>query len=222
MPTVVGITGYKRSGKGTVAQLLSENYTGVVYDIGFADKVKIAGAKALGFSRPPRELIALMDEFKIDGHISATYREPGATASNLHDLTGREYLQWIGTEVGRDLFGTDFWIDQVLPRPVLLDEVPSDLRPRAEQLGNAHNLEARYPDIDVVAITDLRFSNEADRIKALGGVIWRVNRPGTETGDGHASEQPLPDTLIDVEIDNSGDFDDLSDEVYRAMEESGV
>lgn len=218
---LIGINGYKRSGKGTVATILSENHPGVVYDLGFADKVKIGALKALGFDRPPRDLIALADEWKVEAgaQISVSYREPGTTTSTLHDLTGRQLLQWFGTEVGRDLFGKDFWVDQVLPRPVFLNEVPSDLRPRAEELGNQQNLEARYPEIDVVAITDLRFENEAERVLALGGVVWRVNRPGYE-GEGHASEQRLPDNLVTHEIDNSGDLDDLSDEVYVAMQET--
>lgn len=214
---LIGINGYKRSGKGTVATILSENHPGVVYDLGFADKVKIAGAKALGFDRPPRDLVALMDEFKVDGQISVTYREPGTTTSNLHDLTGRQYLQWVGTEVGRDMFGETFWIDQVLPHPAEPLEVNLGSVVGFEDRANEALLSAMYPEIDVVAITDLRFENEAKRILDLGGVVWRVNRPGYE-GEGHASEQPLPDSLVTYEIDNSGDLDDLSDRIYEAME----
>lgn len=224
MPKVIGITGGKREGKGTCASLLTENYPGVVYEVGFADKVKIAAAKALGFDRPPRELIALMDQWKLDptkggAFLTATYRESEGSPTILHDLTGREYLQWFGTEVGRDLFGPDFWVDQVLPLPVATAPLHEDtLAPQINQ----KNLAARYPEIDVVAITDLRFENEAQRVLDLGGAVWRVNRPEVRTEDAHASEQRLPDKYVTVEIDNSGTLADLADEVYRASKESDL
>jgi hypothetical protein len=217
---VIGINGFKRSGKGTVAQFLSQEHEGVVYEIGFADKVKILGAFGLGFDRPPREQIALMDRAKelwtirvtepviADGEAGAEL-DPGV---EIHYTTGRSYLQEVGTRA-RELFGSDFWVDQVLPCPAPptysgYEQAKVDADQRA--------LEARYPDIDVVAITDLRFENEAQRVLNLGGEIWRVNRPGVGS-DGHASEQPLPDDLVTVEIDNSGDLNDLRDEVRKAM-----
>lgn len=219
---LIGINGYKRSGKGTVATILSENHPGVVYEVGFADKLKMLGAFALGFDRPPRDQVALMDRAKelwtlrvtepqiADGDFPGPAVEPGV---EIHYTTGREYLQELGTRA-RELFGSDFWVDQVLPRPleVNMGGVSGGRR-------NDYGLGRMYPDIDVVAITDLRFENEAQRVLDLGGVIWRVNRPGTES-DGHASEQRLPDNLVTHEIDNSGDLDDLSDEVYIAMQET--
>lgn len=221
---LVGINGYKRSGKGTVATILSENHTGIVYEIGFADKLKMLGAFALGYDRPPRDQIDLMDRAKelwtlrvtepqiADGEAGAEV-QPGV---EIHYTTGREYLQELGTRA-RQMFGADFWVDQVLPRPVQVEPERED-RHDLERHVNDGNLARLYPEIDVVAITDLRFENEAQRVLDLGGVVWRVNRPGIES-DGHASEQRLPDHLVSHEIDNSveGDFDHLSDEVYAAI-----
>lgn len=222
---IVGINGYKRSGKGTVAGFLSDNHPGVVYEIGFADKVKQFATRALGFQRPPRDLVALADQLKLDpteggAYLTMNYREQTGGPATLHDLTGRQLLQWVGTEA-RDLFGSDFWVDQVLPVPAPREDPygPAVFAADDVQLENDANVAARYPEIDVVAITDLRFENEAERVLDLGGTIWRVTRPGAES-DGHASEQPLPDSLVSHEIDNSGDLDDLNGEVRRAIMET--
>lgn len=161
------------------------------YQLGFADKLKIMAARALGFDRPEPELIALMDEAKESWDIYVNTPE----GVNWHDLSGREYLQHFGTQARRT-FGEDFWVNMVLPDPrsVLQGGVEEQME---------HQLEQMYPDVDVLIFTDLRFENEARRIKALGGTIWNVTRPGTES-DGHASEQQLDPKLIDAYIVNDG------------------
>lgn len=205
---LVGFNGFKGSGKNTSANILSEIYgdgSGVVYQIGFADRVKIAAARALGFlDATPRECIALMDAAKERWLID--YRTEDDVVQ-LGTITGRQYLQNIGVEM-RKLFGEDFWVDQVLPQPLLPGDSPG---PRTEYLYE------RYPDVDCLAITDLRFENEAKRILDLGGEVWRVNNPSCES-DGHDSEQMLPDSCVTYEIDNSGSINDLELEVERAMD----
>ena len=220
---LVGLNGFRRSGKNTTATILEANYVGghgVTYQVGFADKVKIAGARALGYvDESPRECIALMDEakekwiFNISRNfapLQEDWMSHTIMADHILALNGRQYLQNIGTEM-RKLFGEDFWVDQVLPHtsPALME--PS------RTLDHQRKLERLYPGVDCVAITDLRFENEAQRVLDLGGVVWRVNRDGIES-DGHASEQRLPDSLVSYEIDNNGDFGDLEYEVERAME----
>jgi hypothetical protein len=210
---LIGFNGFKGSGKNTSANILSEIYgdgSGVVYQVGFADKVKIAAARALGFlDASPRECIALMDEAKERWLID--YRTEDDVVQ-LGTITGRQYLQNIGVEM-RKLFGEDFWVDQVLPTPTPL--VPSGSPWAVKQSQEA--LASRYPDVDCLAITDLRFQNEAKRILDLGGEVWRINNPSCES-DGHDSEQVLPDSCITYEIDNSGSINDLELEVERAMD----
>ncbi len=216
MTQIIAINGFKRSGKGTVARMLFDNHPGVVYEIGFADKLKMFGALALGFQqRTPREQIALMDEFKLSAEIAMRYHEPGEADGRVHELTGREFLQNLGNEA-RGLFGDSFWIDMVLPQPAVEFDM-IERRYYVSQAQNEANLSARYPDVDVVAITDLRYTNEAERVKALGGVVWEVVRPGVES-DGHASEQPLPPELVDRVIVNDGSLDNLAEKVNAAME----
>ena len=221
---LIAFNGFKGSGKNTAAQILASLYgdgEGVVYQIGFADKVKIAGARALGYlDESPQECIKLMDDAKEKwiinilrnlGPLAEDWMSQTVNAHYVHGLSGRQYLQNIGTEM-RKLFGEDFWVDQVLPQPC------RDPKLNFSQQGAVDALALRrlYPEVDCVAITDLRFENEAQRVLDLGGVVWRVNRPGYES-DGHDSEQPLPDWLVTHEIDNSDGLLHLEDEVEGAL-----
>jgi hypothetical protein len=63
-------------------------------------------------------------------------------------------------------------------------------------------------DEDIV-ITDVRFENEARLIKAAGGQIWRITRPGVAPVNGHVSESEMANYRTDREIINSGSIEDL-------------
>ncbi len=89
--------------------------------------------------------------------------------------TTRNLLQRYGTEAHRDIFGADFWVDA---------------------LDLTHG-----PD-DLVVVTDVRFPNEAQAITKAGGHVVRVEGPYTGDDD-HASEQPIPDNLVDYVLDNT-------------------
>jgi hypothetical protein len=96
------------------------------------------------------------------------------------DQTVRSFLQRYGTEAHRDVFGQDFWLDAALP----LD-------------GDYH------PDV-LYTVTDVRFPNEAQRVRDVGGVM--VGIVGAfDTPSDHASEQTLE---CDHWIDNTIRDDD--------------
>jgi len=208
MTKLIGLTGAKRSGKNTVATIFEDHVDGTVLQTSFAAKLKAAAARALGFQGTEEELIALMDECKEHWEFGIT--GIGEDSATVKFFSGRHYLQWFGTEAGRETFGGSFWVDQVLPDPSeavaaggWVEAAPSVM------------LNLRY-DQDYVLVTDLRFPNEAERIKLLGGVVWEVTRPGTG-GDGHASERPLPRELVDLTIVNDGDKDALAAKVAVAV-----
>lgn len=189
-------------------------------------------ALALGFEGSDESLIARMDDAKErwNIHVKRTVDDvpvtwegqqrigTAQTVEPITNLTGRAYLQNFGSHA-RQVFGDTFWIDQVLPNPM-----QARVRAMAEVgLEPEHILESkmqqRYPDADIVTITDLRYPNEAERIKLLGGTIWEVQRPGL-VSDGHSSEQPLPRELVDWEIVNDGTLDVLKARVAQAMFET--
>lgn len=226
---IIGINGFKRSGKGeTAAAILSLCQDNAVHGVetGFAHKVKVLGARALGFvDLSEEECVDLMNEAKEEWlfNIFREFREPlpGLRQGDVvwHDLTGREYLQHIGTEA-RKIFGADFWVDQVLPKPGGPFEIGrirlgADPKPYMQSLSD-RRLDERYPGVDWLAISDLRFENEAQRVLELGGEVWEVIRPGTES-DGHDSEQVLPRELVTRQIINDGNLMDLRFEVEKAL-----
>jgi hypothetical protein len=211
---LLGINGFKRSGKNTASELAAAARPNVKC-IGFADKLKVVGARALGMVGPDEKLIEIMDEFKERGRITVSSRGdwlPGEwkpDAIPVGSLSGRQYLQWLGTEGVRETFWDTFWIDLVLPQPVTTQW--SDVADNA-------NLERMYPGVDLLIFTDTRIINEAARIKALGGQIWKVYRPETGGSDGHPSEMELPASMIDFILDNSGDLAQLEAQVEAALD----
>jgi hypothetical protein len=228
---IIGVNGFKRSGKGETALAVQRALPDKnVKLVGFADKLKILGARTLGFTdKSDEECIRLMDEAKESWDLMVWRHQqqpdlllepyspnvgrlsPGwFTKVPVTNITGRQYLQNLGTEA-RKVFGPDFWVDQVLPQPSYIGRSHHPNTGKVEW-GVKH---LHGDDVDVLVITDLRFENEAQRIKALGGTIWEVLRPGTAS-DGHASEQKLPSDLIDREIINDGTLEDL-EKVVRLM-----
>lgn len=204
---LIGINGFKTSGKDTTYRTVAALAGERVERRAFADKLKIMAALALGFERSDEELIALMDSMKDRSLIQVSYSEPSGGEA-LHDLTGRQYLQWFGAHA-RTVFGDSFWVDQVAPLDGFEFElIWSTLGRTGPSVG--------LPTLG--CITDVRYPNEAERVLSLGGVVWEVQRPGL-VSDGHSSEKPLPRYLVTRVIDNSGDFLHLEREVEAAMNE---
>jgi hypothetical protein len=107
----------------------------------------------------------------------------------------RRLLQVFGTEVGRKMFGLDFWID------IALKDLSGDTQ---------------------VVISDVRFPNEADAIAKLGGSVWRINRKNHSAVNGHASEHAMDNYMFNHVIYNDGTLDDLSDEVFMLAKHLGL
>ncbi len=95
--------------------------------------------------------------------------------------TARHAMQTLGTEWGRRHMGEDFWVKK------WVDGVGA----------------YRF-----IVADDVRFQNEVDAIKSLGGRVLMIRRDGFEGSDGHASEMPDP-TWADVIVWNNGTPADL-------------
>lgn len=106
----------------------------------------------------------------------------------------RQLAQTLGTEWGRHL-SPDFWL-RVLA------------------------LRLREPHIEVqnVVISDVRFPNEADFVKARGGVMVRVLREQPTTARHHASEVHTDMLSVDTELLNFGSQATLLDQVERLVQ----
>lgn len=204
---IIGLTGAKRSGKNTVAKFIRDNFFGdyTVYEHSFAAKLKQSAVAALiGTVVSEEDAIEACDMLKENSEI--VIKMPLDIGSNVAPMTtwqklsGRQYLQWYGTEAHRRIFGEDFWTDIVL----------NEIYDRKDGTVWEENLDV---------ITDVRFPDEAKAIKYMGGKIVKVTRPGLEQNDAHVSEQGIPDELIDFEIWNDGSLDQLKYKTIDATRE---
>jgi len=203
---LIGITGFKTSGKDTAYKAVAEALPDLnVKRVAFADKLKELSALALGFEGSPETLLRRMDEAKEYWEIGVKDRT-NQFALPFHLLTGRAYLQNIGV-AARDLFGDQFWVDVVLPKYTGNSKAGTAVDTAVEEM---------YPGVDVLCVTDARYPNEAERIKQLGGEIWQIVRPGLES-DGHSSEIPLEPDKIDLSIYNGYDIPTLYQSVANAL-----
>jgi hypothetical protein len=87
--------------------------------------------------------------------------------------TFRPILQWWGTEFRRNLYGENYWVDK--------------LKAKVQRMET--DMAERFRNIPLVlVVTDVRFPNEAELIKSLGGQLWNITRDGVGGGDQHPSE----------------------------------
>jgi hypothetical protein len=203
---LIGLHGPALSGKDTVYGILRTlSFEGpltpyLVRRDAFADRLKISAARALGYKGPDEAAVAYMNLFKKHGEIRAALTEDGDPDGEIIKgrwISGREYLQFYGTEAHRDVFGQSFWIKAVLP-----DGYPSD----SER------------DKTLLVVTDVRFPNEAKRIHECGGQVWKIDRSHEGiTESGHASEQPLPNNLVHRTILNDGSLEELREQVSKVV-----
>lgn len=102
-----------------------------------------------------------------------------APTDYLFGATPRKAMQTLGTEWGRNCISETLWVDTL-----------------REAIENALSLGAR------VVVTDVRFNNEANMIRALGGSVVHITRPNLVQVDLHASEAGVLFLSGDINIEN--------------------
>jgi hypothetical protein len=172
---IIGIAGYARSGKDTAAEVLTAEYGYTRYSL--ADRMR----EAMVILNP-----LLRDEIRLNDVLP----EIGWDGVKANFPLIRELLQKFGTEVGREMFGTDFWVDQVI---------------------------SNLPDGEMAVIPDVRFPNEFYAVKKNGGEVWRVTRPGVTAVNGHISEVALDQAKVEYDyiLENDGSIEDLKIKVLN-------
>jgi hypothetical protein len=170
---LIGLSGYARSGKDTVADHLIKEFNFTKHS--FAEPMKeamyILNPK-VSYDYEDLDYQYVVDTYGID---DAKVRYPEV----------RRLLQVFGTEVGRKMFGEDFWVNIAL-----------------NKIRSFHTV-----------ISDVRFPNEAEAIKAKGGVVWRVNRPNITPITNHYSEVAMDDYSFDLTLINDSTIEELHKKV---------
>lgn len=183
MTHVLGLSGYARSGKDTIADHLVENY---------------------GFEKVSLGQFVYDTLLKLDPIVNCKVRRDwgdGVRTIRLHEAGSyeeakeipevRDLLQRFGTEVGRDSFGPDVWVD-------MAGQYMED------KGGN-------------FVVPNIRFPNEMEMVSSFGGQTWRVVRPDYGPVNAHGSETALDHHNFLVTIRNETSIADLKDKVDRLV-----
>lgn len=160
---IIGITGYARHGKDTLAELMIERLGPSCVKLALADTMR-----EMAVAIDP--VVSLRYEFRLARYV--TYNQlverVGYDEAKKYPEV-RRFLQRLGTEAGRNVLGEDFWVEQT-----------------------ARRIAALPASVETVLITDVRFPNEAHWCHAYGEVwaVARVNSDGTPFKNGVGTAHP--------------------------------
>jgi hypothetical protein len=176
---IIGLSGYAQTGKDTLADHIVKNY----------------GFNRVAFADPIREaLYKLNPKVGLDESIAVSLAHAvdnmGWEEVKKISPDTRKLLQRLGTEVGREMFGEDFWVNKAMLK--------------ATEHKN-------------VVFSDTRYFNEAESIRKHGGILIRINKPNTREINGHESEKNLNDYMFDYTIINNGTKKDLYDVIDKLL-----
>lgn len=176
---VVLFTGYAGVGKDTAAQpLIEEGWTRMA----FADPLKEAV-----YRLNPVVWVSVRSY----SHLQPIIDTHGWDWAKRHTDV-RTLLQSMGTEVGRELFGPDFWVELLFTQ--------------ADRQG-----------IEKLVITDGRFANEVEAVRDLGGRVIHIARPGVGPVNDHVSDAGVNALPFDLLLSNDGTIEELHTKVRKAV-----
>lgn len=151
--------------------------------------------KLIGFADPIRKFVGHdLCGFDYETTLEAQKEVPQDV---LAGRTPRYAMQTLGTEWGRNTISNDLWIKACLKLAAKL------------VVGG-----------ESAIIGDVRFENEAQAIRDIGGVVIHVRRPGAPAVDNatHASEAGISIcTTGDILIENDGSLEELYEKVWKAL-----
>lgn len=163
---VIGLTGYKGSGKSTVAKYIADEYgfKRVNFKDGLVQEMK-------------EKFPTLLEEIAYSASMLQQYETgigESLTVDDMFELKPplmRKLMQEYGTEVRRT-DNVNYWVDKW-----------------KESVGTGN-----------IVTDDVRFKNEYDAVKELGGIIIRVVREDITHGGTHQSETEQESFVADFTI----------------------
>ena len=169
--SIILVTGKSGSGKSTLSKYIVDNYDSYI-EVALADKLKQLTFK----------LLQLFD-VKIDS-IDDLYN---VNTKNKY----RKYLQNIGTECCRDVFGDDFWCD-MLKLDLSKNIIISDIR----YVNEMNYFMNKYSDHDIISIKV-------------------VKKNSSTTFNNHSSELDIDQLQTDFTIEN-----DFTDSFFKKIDDT--
>ena len=199
--TVIGLFGNKQHGKDTLGKLIAKHarhqHNKRSRSFALADPVKYA---AMALTGMPIEVAAPSDYDKPEDEDTNALR----MAWTYRGRNGREWLQWVGTELGREQIGDSVWIDRAV----------------SVVIGDDRGTH-------VFLITDCRFYNEREELKRqlearmVQFVRVRLKRPGEPVDISHRSESEvasMTDSMFDHVIVNDAGLFELDEQAFALVE----
>jgi hypothetical protein len=197
---VLGLNGPIGCGKDTAAEALEPH--GFVR-ASFAEPLRLAGSMVYGI--PPRYFVD---------------RELKETALPNSRMTPRRVLQLMGTEVCRSIH-EPIWVKRMLLRVAsAMHDLNDHSRHHPERISGAGGIR--------VVIPDVRFQNEADFVRHIGGRVVRISRPELDVeritatkGAGHSSESGVSQHPTDIYLVNAGTKEQFQRSVVQSLMDDG-
>jgi hypothetical protein len=169
-----GFCGYAQSGKDTAASFLVEQ-----------------GFKRLAFADILRQSLYNLNPIVVQGRrVQEIVDAVSWDVAKVEFPEIRELLQRMGTEVGRELYGENFWVDRVM----------SQVKSNGDYV-----------------ITDVRFPNEEAAVRQAGGRVLRIVREGVGAVNGHVSDTGVDSLRIDGAILNTGSLEEFKAQVLALV-----
>lgn len=208
MPQLIGICGNMGTGKTTVAKMIQDLAPDSVI-LPFAGEVKQELHTLLTsyrnghfFSYKRYMLYGTQEEKNLTFFVPACLFEEanhrGISLAGIGDeqymsggtwyaTSGRKLMQWYGTDYRRKM-NPNYWMNKWVLNF------------------------AKFSDI--VLVDDIRFPNEAELVRSLGGYIIKINRD-TEHDLAHQSESLIPQIHSHYDIENNFSIDHLESRVFN-------
>lgn len=237
---ILGISGPAGSGKDTLANLLSHEHFRTV---ALADPLKRMARDAFGFTygqlwgvsrlrnEPDKRFQREHGPWSEDDRCLCCNMPAELDRSEEGGpcyLTPRFALQRLGTEFGRTCY-PNVWVDIAMRTAKQLLETPLVYYSAPRGLELVQPSEIQFI-VNGVTIPDVRHRNEIEAIRAGGGKVIRIVRPGAglqgATGK-HTSETEqasIPDADFDYVLVNDGSLEDLArkaEEMLASFRERG-
>ena len=190
--SIIGLVGRAGAGKDTIAHILSEAVGHV--PVAFADALRTEISQAFCI-----DARSLMNRYTKEIKSQAlaicrctdsrfVHRMANLGESTLLPRSPRQIMQWWGTEYRRQVDSEIYWVER------LQDTIDSMLR----------------TGIKKIAVTDVRFENEAELIHLVFGTLWKVVRlQADQVSVSHISESEQDRIVCDVVVQNNGSLDQL-------------